>query len=173
MKILHIAFLIEEGKLHADGGIKKIEEVAVGFKYLHLILVLRQLVIHIVKGDAFGIEAVFHAANAVAVHLLVGDGLLGGLRLILPTEEPLHQAIQKATLFIRRLRGGFYILFSRQGAQVSLAVFCLPDAGGQLFLLASLLLVFHFQSRFPPVRDSGIGCRFCTAGWVGTAIWHE
>ena len=41
LKFLRIAALIDKGKLDADRGIKIVEEIAIAFKSLRLILVLR------------------------------------------------------------------------------------------------------------------------------------
>lgn len=61
-----------------NGGVKVVEKVAVVFKNLVFIVVLRQLVVNIVKLYLLGEKPVAYDADAVPAHLLVGDGLLGG-----------------------------------------------------------------------------------------------
>ena len=80
LPLLHIRPLVEERELDPDGGIKVVEKITVILENLILVLVLGQLVVNIVELHLLGEIVVVHHTDAVPAHLLIGDGLLGGLR---------------------------------------------------------------------------------------------
>ena len=79
LEILHIGVLVEKGQLHPQGGVHIVEEITPAFKYLGLILRLRQLVVNIRKLHGLGKQLVIHLAQTVLEHFPVGNRLLGGL----------------------------------------------------------------------------------------------
>ena len=97
-EVLHVGLLIDKGKLHMDGRIKVIEEIAVAFKDLRFVLRLGKLIIDVEKLHRLGVIPVCDPANTVPVHLPVGNALLHRLGRAGP------QTCQKASLLRRSCR---------------------------------------------------------------------
>ena len=141
LPFLHIRPLVEEGELDLDGGIKVVEEITVILKYLVLILILCQLVVNIVELHLLGEIVVVHHTDAVPAHLLIRDGLLGGLR------EPsaalcLFNGGGQTALF---RAGQLGVRHQPDGAfQLCLFLLELLFCGLQAFGLLCLLSVFQF-----------------------------
>ena len=84
---LHIDHLIDKGKLHPNGGIEIVEEVAVVFKNQRLVLILCQLIVDIEKLQRLGEEVFVHPADSIRIDFLIGNGLLCGGRNFLSGKE--------------------------------------------------------------------------------------
>ena len=91
-ELIEACLLIDEGELDEDRAVEVVQKVAPCFKNGGFVLVLRKLVIDVLKGDGFRVEAAVHLADTVAAHLHIGNGLLGGLAdfLCLPVLFLLH-----------------------------------------------------------------------------------
>ena len=77
---LHIDHLIYKGKLHPNGGIEIVEEVAVVFKNQRLVLILCQLIVDIEKFQRLGEEVFVQPTDSIRIDFLIGNGLLCGGR---------------------------------------------------------------------------------------------
>ena len=84
---LHIDHLIYKGKLHPDGGIEVVEEVAVIFKNQRFVLILCQLIVDIEKLQRLGEEVFVHPADSIRIDFLIWNGLLCGGRDFLSGKE--------------------------------------------------------------------------------------
>ena len=91
-ELIQACLLIDEGELDEDRAVEVVQKVAPCFKNGGFVLVLRKLVVDVLKGDGFRVEAAVHLADTVAAHLHIGNGLLGGLAdfLCLPVLFLLH-----------------------------------------------------------------------------------
>jgi len=130
-ELIEACLLIDEGELDEDRAVEVVQKVAPCFKDGSFVLVLCKLVIDVLETDGLGIEPVIHLADTVAVHLHIGNGLLGGLAdfLCLPVLFLLHDD----SLF----------LLSGKGIAVNDAVF---DRLLRLCLCCAVV-----QSAIPPV----------------------
>ena len=70
-----------KGQLHADGGVMGVIHIAQGLKDRRLVVLARQLVIHILKLNAAAPGRIIQPAQPVRVHLPEGKGVLGRMGL--------------------------------------------------------------------------------------------
>ena len=156
--------LIDERQLEVDGTVKIVEKIAPILKDQVLVLVLCQLIVNVVKLHLLGEIPLRYDADTVPAHLLIGDGLLGGVGdFAVPLglldgrgQPPLLCAGQ---LGIRGQADGV--------AQISLIFFVLSFCGLQIFYLLCLLFL---QSRVPPFHGDSSAPRRrkgCLSGTVG------
>ena len=91
-ELIEACLLIDEGELDENRAVEVVQKVAPVLKDGSFVLVLRKLVVDVLKGDGFRVEAAVYLADTVAAHLHIGNGLLGGLAdfLCLPVLFLLH-----------------------------------------------------------------------------------
>ena len=77
-KFFHAAFMIDKAELKMNAAVKIIQKITPVFKNSIFILILSKLIVNIRKPDCLRITSVFHPADPVSCHLLVGNGLLSG-----------------------------------------------------------------------------------------------
>ena len=69
---------VQKGELEADGAVEVVEEIGPALEDGGLVLVLAELVVDVLELHRLGVESIGDAANAVRVHPLIGDAVLGG-----------------------------------------------------------------------------------------------
>ena len=91
-KLIEACLLVDEGELDENRAVEVVQKVAPVLEDGSFVLVLRKLVVDVLKGDGFRVEAAVYLADTVAAHLHIGNGLLGGLAdfLCLPVLFLLH-----------------------------------------------------------------------------------
>ena len=112
---------VQKRQLKSDRTVEVVEEVTPALKDCHLVLVLRELIVDVLKLDGLGVMAVRQTANAVRPHPLIGDAVLCGLFLFVRAVgagngglEQLKQEYEKTTVLLEQEKRKMQRLKNRQ-----------------------------------------------------------